>query len=91
MTINKIEVSLFLSESALSKYPIKRPTIIFEKRRILAWQVTYGHVYPSRLTSISVSSESDASIYWDIFGVFTFTVRTIDLSYKRSNSVVWVI
>ena len=38
MTINKIEVSLFPSESAL--YPIKRPTIILEKRRILAWRVT---------------------------------------------------
>ena len=41
MTINKIEVSLFPSESAVSKYPIKRPTIIFEKRLILAWRVTY--------------------------------------------------
>ena len=45
MTINKIEVSLFPYESALSKYPIKRPTIIFEKRLILAWRVTYVHVY----------------------------------------------
>ena len=43
MTINKIEVSLFPSESALSKYPIKRPTIILEKRLILAWRVTYDY------------------------------------------------
>ena len=42
MTINKIEVSVFPFESALFKYPIKRPTIIFEKRLILAWRVTYG-------------------------------------------------
>ena len=35
MTINKIEVSLFPSESALSKYAIKRPTNIFEKHLIL--------------------------------------------------------
>ena len=41
MTINKIEVALFPSESALSKYLIKRSTIIFEKRLILAWRVTY--------------------------------------------------
>ena len=39
MTINKIEVSLFPSESALFKYPIK--TIIFEKHLIWAWWVTY--------------------------------------------------
>ena len=36
MTISNIEVSLFLSESALSKYAIKHITIIFEKRLILA-------------------------------------------------------
>ena len=41
MTINKIEVSLFPSECALSKYLIKHPTIIFEKRLILVWRVTY--------------------------------------------------
>ena len=41
MTISNIEVSLFPSESALSKYAIKHTTIIFEKRLILAWWVTY--------------------------------------------------
>ena len=41
MTINK----LFPSESALSKYPIKRPNIILEKRLILAWRVTYIYIY----------------------------------------------
>ena len=41
VTISNIEVSLLPSESALSKYAIKRTTIIFEKRLILAWWVTY--------------------------------------------------
>ena len=45
MTINKIEVSLFPSESALSKYPIRRPTIILEKRLILVWRVIYIYIY----------------------------------------------
>ena len=39
VTINKIEVALFPSESALSKYPIKRPTIILKKRLI------HTHIY----------------------------------------------
>ena len=41
MTISNIEVSLLPCESALSKYAIKHTTIIFEKRLILAWLVTY--------------------------------------------------
>ena len=45
MTICNIEVSLFPCESALSKYAIKPATIIFEKRRILAWRVTNTIIY----------------------------------------------
>ena len=44
VTISNVEVSLFPSESALSKYAIKHTTIIFEKRLILAWRVTYSNI-----------------------------------------------
>ena len=42
MAISIIEVSLFPSESALFKYAIKLTTIIFEKRLILGWWITYS-------------------------------------------------
>ena len=45
------EVSLFPSESALSKYLIIRPTIIFKKRVILAWRVTNNVVCSSETIS----------------------------------------
>ena len=48
MTISNIEVSLFLSESALSKYAIKHATIVFEKRSILTWRVTFGQTVDQR-------------------------------------------
>ena len=86
MTISTIEVSLFPPESALSKYAIKHTTIIFEKRLILGWWVTYMAVKHNQpITEAITKIEHCLTQVTDWYGK-----NQLKLNTEKSEAVIFL-